>query len=166
MEDIDRILEKPMKGSVIINNNQSKLWQLVDFEKNVHSISFENEIYEKNLMLGWDELCSFYKMKANHSLYFRYLGEEEENFIFNITLFKQEQVTEVPQEPTKPGHKEQATPSATKLKSPTQSFVLQIIQWEVILTKYKTFDSQLVSSSLILYNNHSIFNLSNFSLIT
>lgn len=57
------------------------LWQLVDSEKNVHAIVFENDRYEKKLMLGRNDLSSFYKITANHSMCFCYLGEEDENSI-------------------------------------------------------------------------------------
>ena len=68
-------------------------------------------------------------MIANHSIYFRYLGKHKENSIFNITIFKQEQVTEDIPQLVQPQQNQQITP-------PAESNVQEKIQWKVTLTNY------------------------------
>lgn len=74
-------------------------------------------------------------MTPNHSICFLYFGRYKENSVFNITVFKQEQVTKdisqsiQPQQPIQPL---------------VESSVQDRIQWEVTLTEVNWFESYLI----------------------
>ena len=78
------------------------------------------------------------------------MGKHKENSVFNIIVFKQEQVTEDIPQPVQPQQNQQITP-------PVESNVQDKIQWKLHSLIIMPEESQLVWFYLISYLDHFIF---------
>jgi len=58
-------------------------WRLIDAKENKHQVSYNKNIEDPRMNVGWNGLRSFYGLTGDHSLYLRYLGES----IFEVTIW-------------------------------------------------------------------------------